>query len=164
MEGGRSWIYDLPVERTVEGSISYFGDAPGKPTFHAKDHRRDNWRPDIWSVTFHDARGRAEPPSLRREGVAIAPHSTKVRDFGDRDEVRRTYARELEELIREVTGAGKVVGFPSANMRFSPRHQGYMDGANRRRTCRSPCATRGRSSARTSSRRTASTTRANLPG
>ena len=53
-----------------------------------------------------------------------------MRDFGDRDEVRRTYARELEELIREVPGAGKVVGFPLANMRFSPRHRGYMDGAN----------------------------------
>ena len=77
MEGGRSWIYDLPVERTVESSISYFGDAPGKPTFHAKDHRRDNWRPDIRTVTFHDARGWAEPPSLRREGVTIAPHSTR---------------------------------------------------------------------------------------
>ena len=130
MEGERSWIYDLPVERTVEGSISYFRDAPGKPTFHAKDHRRDNWRPDIRTVTFHDARGWTEPSSLRREGVTIAPHSAKVQDFGDRDEVRRTYVRELEELIREVTGAGKVVGFPFANMRFSPRHQSYMDGAN----------------------------------
>jgi hypothetical protein len=56
MESGRSWIYDLPVERTLEGSISYFGDAPGKPTFHAKDHRRDNWRPDTRTVTFRDAR------------------------------------------------------------------------------------------------------------
>ena len=73
------------MERTVEGSISYFGDAPGKPTFHARDHRRDNWRADIRTVTFRDARGWAEPPSLRREGVTIAPHRTKMRDFGDRD-------------------------------------------------------------------------------
>jgi hypothetical protein len=116
--------------RTVEAVIHYFRDAPEKPTFHAKDHRRDNWRPDIQPVTFHDARSWETPPSLEREGVMIAPHRTAIRDFGDREEVRRFYAQELEELIREVTGARRVVGFPFANMRFSPRSNRYMSGAN----------------------------------
>ncbi|MEI9851354.1 MAG: hypothetical protein WDN24_11530 [Sphingomonas sp.] len=36
----------MAAERPVEAGISYFGDAPVKPTFHAQDHARDNWRPD----------------------------------------------------------------------------------------------------------------------
>lgn len=82
---------DSTGERAVSGTVRYFGGAPGKPAFHAKDHRRDNWSPDIQPVLFHDARAWAVPPSLRREGVTLAPHPTAVRDFGDRDEVRRVY-------------------------------------------------------------------------
>jgi len=46
------------VGPTVEASIHYFGEMPDeKPTFHAQEHKRDNWRPDIRPITFHDARG-----------------------------------------------------------------------------------------------------------
>jgi hypothetical protein len=44
--------------------------------------------------------------------------------FGDRDEVRRVYARELAELIAAATGAARAVGFPFANKRYSPRYAG----------------------------------------
>jgi hypothetical protein len=64
--------------RTVAGSVGYFGAAPAKPAFHAKDHRRDNWTPDVRPVTFHDARGWAGQPSLFREGVALVRHETAV--------------------------------------------------------------------------------------
>lgn len=121
---------DLAGEHTVEGSVRYFGSAPGKPTFHAKDHSRDNWQPDVRPVTFHDARGWPAPPSLWREGVTLAEHRTAVRDFTDRGEIRDVYARELAELIRAVTGAGRAVGFPFANVRKSPRAADYAAGDN----------------------------------
>ncbi len=119
-----------PSGRTVEASISYFGGAPEKPRFHAQDHRRDNWRQDVQAVTFHDARTWAEPPTLEREGVMLAPHKTAIRDFADRSEVRARYGQELAELIRSVTGAKRVVGFPGGHMRFSPRSPRYMTGSN----------------------------------
>ena len=72
---------DRAGEHEVSGSARYFGAAPGKPAFHAKDHRRDNWQPDVRPVTFRDARGRATPPSLWREGLMLAEHRTRVRDF-----------------------------------------------------------------------------------
>lgn len=123
-------VAEVAGDRAVEGTVGYFGAAPGKPRFHAKDHGRDNWTEEVRPVTFHDARGWAEPPSLFREGVTLAPHVTRVTDFGDPDEVRRVYARELEELIRSVTGAARVVGFPFANRRFSPRYADYNSGDN----------------------------------
>lgn len=116
--------------RTVEASISYFRDAPAKPTFHAQDHRRDNWRPDLRIVTFHDARSWAAPPSLFREGVMLASHPTAIGDFADREAVRRRYGHELAELIRAVTGAKRAFGFPFGHMRFSPRSRHYMTGSN----------------------------------
>jgi hypothetical protein len=115
---------------TVQASVSYFGDAPEKPTFHAQDHGRDNWRPDVRTVTFHDARAWSTPPSLAREGFALVPHRTAVRDFSDRDEVRASYGLELAELIRGLTGAKKVFGFPFGHMRFSKRSPRYKTGAN----------------------------------
>ena len=118
------------VGRTVQGEVSYFGDAPEKPTFHAQDHDRDNWRADLRTLSFHDARGWSTPPSLDREGFCLAPHKTAIRDFTNRDEVRAGYAPELEELLREVTGAKRVLGFPFGHMRFSKRSSNYKTGAN----------------------------------
>jgi hypothetical protein len=116
--------------RTVEATISYFADAPEKPTFHAQDHRRDNWRPDVRSVTFHDARTWKRPPTLAREGVALVRHKTAIKDFEDREELRRVYGEELAEVIKRATGAKRSVGFPGGHMRFSPRSPRYKTGAN----------------------------------
>jgi len=116
--------------RTVRGTISYFGSAPEKPTFHAQDHARDNWAPDVRSVTFHDARTWSRPPTLEREGVCIAAHPTKIKNFEDREEVGAKYKGELEELIKGVTGASRVVGFRGGHMRFSQRTNRFKTGQN----------------------------------
>jgi hypothetical protein len=121
---------EITTDQVVEATISYFGGAPEKPRFHAKDHRRDNWRQDVRPVEFHDARGWAKPPSLQVEGLTIADHKTRIRDFEDRDEVRRSYGHELAELVQHVTGAKRVFGFPFGNVRFSPRSNRFGDGAN----------------------------------
>jgi hypothetical protein len=118
------------IGRMVEASMGYYGDAPEKPTFHANDHGLDNWRPDPHRIDFHDARTWATPPSLTREGFALAPHRTAIKDFKDREEVRRVYAGELAELIKTLTGAKRAVGFPFAHMRFSPRSPKYKTGSN----------------------------------
>jgi hypothetical protein len=123
-------VIDQPVAAEVRASISYFGGAPAKPRFHAQDHGRDNWIQDVREVVFHDARAWSEPPSLEREGVMIAPHQTRVRDFSDREEVRRLYGQELGELIKAVTGAKRVVGFGVGHLRFSPGTDRYMTGSN----------------------------------
>lgn len=116
--------------RTVEGVVHYLGYAPAKPTFHAQDHGRDNWQPDTHKVVFHDARYWRNPPTLAREGIALVPHKTAIKDFRDREETARLYGRELEELIRHVTGAKHAVGFGMAHMRFSARRPEHNTGIN----------------------------------
>lgn len=117
-------------DRRVQASVTYYGGAPVKPRFHAQDHRRDNWAPDVRTVTFHDARSWETPPSLEREGVTLVSHRTGIKDFRDQAEVRRSYGHELAELIKQVTGAKRAVGFPFGHMRFSPRSNRYMTGHN----------------------------------
>ncbi|MFZ1990907.1 MAG: CmcJ/NvfI family oxidoreductase, partial [Alphaproteobacteria bacterium] len=115
---------------TVEALVQYFGSAPEKPTFHAQDHRNDNWQPDIRVMKFHDARGSADPPTLEREGLALAEHRTKVRDFRDPSVSGPIYRREIEELVQGVTGAARVVAYSSGHMRFSKRNDNYKTGQN----------------------------------
>ena len=49
--------------------------------------------------------------SLDRQAFMLAPHETQVRDFYDKDEVRRVYDPEVEALLKRETGASKVVVF-----------------------------------------------------
>ena len=119
--------------RTVQGTISYFKSAPEKPTFHAQEHSRDNWEPDIRAVTFHDARSWKTAPSLDREGVCIAAAPTAIKNFEDGEEVGAKYKGELEEILRrQLKGAkiAKIVGMGRGNMRFSQRTSRYKTGMN----------------------------------
>jgi hypothetical protein len=60
-------------------------------------------------ITVHDARGAA--PSLDREGFALVQHKTAASDLYDEDVITRVYYPECERLMRESTGAKKVVAF-----------------------------------------------------
>ena len=116
--------------RTVQAPMGYFGAAPEKPTFHAQDHGLDNWRADTHEITFHDGRTWATAPSLDRERFALASHRTKVKDFTNREETRAVYGPELEALIRELTGAKRVVAYTFGHVRYSPRTPSYKTGSN----------------------------------
>ena len=50
-------------------------------------------------------------PSLDKEGFALQQHPTRVVDFYDEAEVRSTYYAELEQLVKDATGARSVVVF-----------------------------------------------------
>jgi hypothetical protein len=63
------------------------------------------------SVAIRDARPVARQLSLDREGFVLLPQETRVNDFGDEDEVKSIYHRELEDLVRKLTGASKALMF-----------------------------------------------------
>jgi hypothetical protein len=62
-------------------------------------------------VTIRDARPVAKQLSLDKEGFVLLRQETRVRDFGDESEVASVYHAELENLVRELTGASKVLMF-----------------------------------------------------
>lgn len=62
-------------------------------------------------VRLHDARPLAGTLSLDRQAFQLVPHASAVRDFYDRDELRRVYEPEVQALVARATGAAKVVVF-----------------------------------------------------
>lgn len=104
--------------RTVEAEINYLGPMDSMPYFYARDHDRDHMVLEPCRVAIADARQADPAPSLDREGFTLVPHKSAVTDFEDADATANIYAREVEELIKEVTGADYVVARGTV-LRFS---------------------------------------------
>jgi hypothetical protein len=104
-----------PADRWVEAAVTYLADVAVKPVTYNPPQgtglpRRDgNYRQ--FPVRIHDARPFARELSLDREGFVLVRHDTKVRDFYDEAELRAVYFGEMERLVKQVTGAVKVVVF-----------------------------------------------------
>jgi len=67
--------------------------------------------PDPRAVTIQNGRLRTDGFSLEQNGFRLVRHETQVKDFYDEDEIRRFYYPEMERLVREETGASRVVVF-----------------------------------------------------
>jgi hypothetical protein len=63
------------------------------------------------SVTINNGRLSRESFSLEREGFVLVNHETKVTNFYDEEEVRTIYYPEMERLVKQMTGASKVLIF-----------------------------------------------------
>ena len=90
-----SVIPQPPLAAWVEASVPYLADLSVKPVTYNPPvgtgvPRRDgNYRD--FKVRIHDARPIARGLSLDRQAFVLAQHETAVRDFYDRDEIRRVY-------------------------------------------------------------------------
>jgi len=62
-------------------------------------------------ITVYDARAVANTLSLDREGFVLVHHKTAATDLYDEAVITKVYYRECERLMRETTGAKKVVAF-----------------------------------------------------
>jgi hypothetical protein len=49
--------------------------------------------------------------SLDKEGFILVRHESKMKDFYDDDEVKRIYYPEIEQLVKQATGAARVLVF-----------------------------------------------------
>ena len=72
-------------------------------------HRRTSGSDDPRQVEIRD--GRAEALSLDGNGFALVPHATQMADFLDEKQLKGIYYPEIEALVRQVSGAARVVVF-----------------------------------------------------
>src|SRR6266404_1589989 len=111
------------AEPMVETTLNYLGDMVDRPFFYVNEPPpgipRRNTRPDRRRIAIHDARDLAPDPSLDEEGFLLAHHETAVANLYDPDAVCGAYYREIEELVRSVTAARRVVAFDH-NVRCAP--------------------------------------------
>jgi hypothetical protein len=64
---------------------------------------------DPRDVKIHNGRGRDF--TLERNGFRFVRHDTKVADFFDDEQIKRTYYPEMEALVKAESGASRVVVF-----------------------------------------------------
>ncbi|MDH3670383.1 MAG: methyltransferase [Gammaproteobacteria bacterium] len=99
----------------VEASLTYCVDTGEKPVIYPSEaggrSERCVGQYANHTVALHNGRFHAEPLSLDREGFLLSKHETRVQDFYDEEEVRTVYESEIERLIKELSGATKVVVF-----------------------------------------------------
>ena len=62
-------------------------------------------------MPLEDGRAHASELSFEKNGFVLVPAPTKVQSFFDRHELESVYYREAEQLIKDVSGATRVVIF-----------------------------------------------------
>ena len=107
--------------RLVEGVVNYTAEMSVRPRFYANDHSRDVLALDPRRVQIEDARSSEAAPTLAREGIAIVPHSSCIRDFRDAGDVAARHPAEIEQLILELSGADAVSVTGAGVLRFGER-------------------------------------------
>jgi hypothetical protein len=64
-----------------------------------------------YPATIYDGRTIADQLSLEREGFVFVTHETMMRDFYNEQEIRSVYYREIEQLVKDASGAQRVLVF-----------------------------------------------------
>src|SRR5262245_4831556 len=75
----------------------------------AESETRSNLLWDWREVPIRDGRDIPGGARLDRHGFAVVPHASAVADFGLNPDWLDRYAREIEEIVRQISGARDVI-------------------------------------------------------
>ncbi len=113
-----SQVIDKPTSQNlpyVEANLNYLVPMAEKPVNYTYEPPsgipRSNTESVVHKLRIYNARSISKDILLDREGFGFTEHNTSVRNFYDEDELRQVYYPEAEQLLKEVTGATKVVIF-----------------------------------------------------
>ena len=107
------------------------GDMEEKPAFYLYTPPpgvpQRNGRYIQQEMQIHDARPIVDQFSLDKEGLTFTQHETQIVNFYDTEEVRSVYYPEAAELVKQITGAEKVIVFDH-NVRSASEAQRKQHG------------------------------------
>jgi hypothetical protein len=105
----------LAVAPEVTAGIPYTVDTGEKlvnETFGPNNiHRRKTGAHELRPMTVRNGRLHARELTLDKNGFVFVEHKTQVRDFFDGEELKSVYYPEVERLIKDLSGASRVVLF-----------------------------------------------------
>ncbi|KIX10691.1 uncharacterized protein Z518_01775 [Rhinocladiella mackenziei CBS 650.93] len=81
--------------------------SPPKPAYLARPETFER-PPESHQVTVHDVSGDENTYTLDSHGFQFVTSPSKERDFMDADRIEDVYYKEVEQLLKEVTGAARV--------------------------------------------------------
>ncbi|KAF2095232.1 hypothetical protein NA57DRAFT_45042 [Rhizodiscina lignyota] len=100
--------------RDVVTKLNYYKDpGDGSPPVPSYVGKPDTYnRPvDTRTVTVHDVRGRETEPHLDTTGFQFLKHESIEKDFTDDEQIKKQYYPEVEQLLKDTTGAKRVFIF-----------------------------------------------------
>lgn len=108
--------FDTPLPRSVVSApLNYLVPMAERPvSYNYEPPPGVPWRTGQYvarTVPIVDGRTGAEALSLDEQGFQLVRHESAVRDFYDADEVKSRYHAEIEQLVKQATGASRVVVF-----------------------------------------------------
>jgi hypothetical protein len=116
----------------VEASLSYLADSTEKPVTYMYEPPvgvpERSLRSTRYPASIFDGRSIVNDLSLDRQGFVLVNHDTAVKDFYNADEVRAVYYPEVERLVKNATGAARVLAFDH-NVRCLPMAKRKENGA-----------------------------------
>jgi len=104
--------YD-PSAPFVETEMRYIDKSYGPTVLYEYKREATTHHYDPRRTRIYDAR-KARGLSFEKNGFTLVTHKTAVTNFRDADQVKRIYYPEIERLVREMTGATKVIVFGDA--------------------------------------------------
>lgn len=132
-------IETVPLRRpaVIEADLNYLlftGERPRNYAIPAPaGEPQRSGKTDTRRVRIRDARRSNERFTLDRNGFELRAHRSALSDFTDEATIRSVYYPEAIALIREVTGASKVVVFDHTRRFAEPGHAeaGVREPGNR---------------------------------
>ncbi|KAI0632407.1 hypothetical protein C8Q77DRAFT_1159035 [Trametes polyzona] len=124
-------IADVLTPHDVQTTLNYFKAVDDEPPYRyiyltppagKPDH---NLGDDPRPVVVHDARGREDEFSLDVNGFQFARHVSAEKKFVDEEAIKAGYYQEVEALLKNVTGAKRVVIFDHT-IRRHPEKDGTL--------------------------------------
>jgi len=108
-----------PVEQSApafEALLNYLADTTETPESYGgvKQSVADQKRKGKYAehlMPIYNGRAIVDRLSLEREGFVLVNHETKMKNFYDEAEVRSVYYHETEELVKQTSGAKRVLVF-----------------------------------------------------
>ncbi len=98
----------------VEVPLTYTAKTGEKAVLYEFQRESSTHQFESHPMKVHDARPLLDSLSLDTNGFTLVRHHTEVRDFYDPAEVHEVYFPEIERLMRELTGAFRVIVFGEA--------------------------------------------------
>jgi len=99
----------------VQAAMNYLAEPEQKPVSYMYKPPEGtpvrSWHVSKHPMAIHNARSVVDEISLDREGFILTHQNSAVKNFYDDGEVRAVYYSEVERLVKEATGAVRVLVF-----------------------------------------------------
>ena len=107
----------VQIPHDVSTTLNYFKPTDEAPYFYSpaaeppEGKPRSNIDSEPHPAVVHDVRGKEDTVGLDKTGFEFVKHKSEETEFIDEERIKNVYYKEVEELLKKVTGGKRVYIF-----------------------------------------------------